>query len=501
MSLPLPVTQKYLLSLDLGTTNSKALLVNLATGEVVAQGVHGVEISFPAPGHVEQDAEQIWSATLAAIQVCTSKIDNGNITGITISNQRESVVAWDATTGTVLGPVLGWQDARQSEYCATLAAHATVIQAKTGLTLDPMFSAPKMRWLLDTQPQTAVASGQVRVGTIETFIVERLTGQFVAEAGNASRTLLLSLAGQDWDPTLLSLFGIPRAALATVVSSNHEFGVTRQGLDLPAGIPVVAIMADSHAALYLHAGEQRGHGKATYGTGTSVMVPANTATGDMARTVAWRTDKPTLAREGNILASGAALSWMAQILTGGDVTALGELAQNHTYDPSSFVPALSGLGAPYYDRNAAGLISGISAGTSRADLAYAAFDAVAQQVADVIESIEADPQTQIEVLHADGGASVSAFLMQLQADLLGRPVHVAQTAESSALGVALLGAEALGHKDARTNWAPALGHAVVVLPTKSSSWRQRHRNRWAQAIARSRGISVGEFLENDSKES
>lgn len=489
MTVPGTMHEGLVLALDQGTTNTKALLVDPVTGHLHARAARPVGIAFPAPGAVEQDAEELWSATLAAIADCLAQHPGAPIAAISIANQRETVVAWDARDGRVLGPALGWQDARTAAACQELRGAAGEVRARTGLDLDPMFSAPKMRWLLD---QAGGPSEHIRLGTIDTFLVERLTGSFVAEAGNASRTLLLDLASQQWAPDLLDLFGIPAGALAPIHPSAGELGRTRTGLPLPSGIPVLAVLADSHAALYLHSGGRPGEGKATYGTGSSVMVAAEQTTAPLgiASTLAWLTDHPVFAREGNIVASGAALAWMASLLTGGDVAALGRLAdQVPDAGNVAFVPAFSGLGAPYFDRSAVAVLAGMTGGTSPAILARAAFDAVAQQVADVIEAIESDGAAHLAVLHADGGATASELLMQTQADLLGRTVHVAATQEASALGAALLAARTLGASADQTGWGTGADGAVVT-PVLPATERARRRAAWADAISRARGEQV-----------
>lgn len=484
-----------ILALDQGTTNTKALLVEAASGRVVASAARRVGITFPAPGWVEQDADDLWAATEAAVDDVLRAADEPVLAGVAISNQRESVAVWEAD-GAPLGPVLGWQDARTAGACADLAERdpefAATVRTRTGLDLDPMFSAPKMRWLLDAVADAgAVRAGAIRVGTIDTYLLGRLTGEHATEAGNASRTLLLDLATQTWDEELCEAFGVPLAALAPVRRSDAELGRTLPGGRIPAGVPVLSVLADSHAALYHHAGGRPGEGKATYGTGSSIMVGAASAAAapsGVAATLAWLTDAPAFAREGNIVASGAALTWMAQILTDGDVVALGDLAAQAA-PGLAFVPAFSGLGAPYFDRGATGLLAGITGGTTRADLARAAFEAVAHQVCDVVEAMESDGAAHLDVLHADGGATASALLMQTQADLLGRPVRVSGEPEASALGAAMLAARGLGHDwSARAADGEAAQQAHrVVEPALDASARAARREAWRTAVDRSRG--------------
>ena len=489
------VRHGYLLAIDQGTTNTKAALVDPATGQILASSARAVGIEFPAPGWVEQDAEDLWSVTLAAVEGALAQAPDVPCLGIAISNQRESVVVWDRRTGKALGPVLGWQDARTAAWCAELAVARpdapALVRSRTGLSLDPMFSAPKMRWALDAARAAGVATADIALGTMDAWLVHRLTGEHATDAGNASRTLLLDLERLAWSPELLDLFGIPRATLPEIRGSDEGFGRTLGSGRLPAGIPVVAVLADSHAALYHHGCTAPGVGKATYGTGSSIMTPAtgpDPAPEGIATTLAWLVDGvPTYAREGNIVASGSALDWMAATLGapegisgGAHLTQLAE--QVDDAGGVSFVPAFSGLGAPYWDRGATGLLSGVTAGTSRAQLARAALEAVAHQVADVVEAIEADGRARIDTLHADGGATASRVLMQVQADLLGRAVLVADAPEASVLGAALLAARTLG----LTAWVPDPGSTVLPGPGD----RGERRRQWSRAVARSRGHAV-----------
>jgi glycerol kinase len=482
------------LALDQGTTNTKALLVAPATGAVVASAARPVGIAFPAPGWVEQDADQIVAATGEAIRACLAQVPGATPVAVSISNQRESVVAWSRSSGRAIGPVLGWQDARTADACDAIAARpgaATLVQERTGLALDPMFSAPKMRWLLDAAVSGGARRADVLLGTVDAWLVWQLTGELLTEVGNASRTLVLDLATRQWDPELLDLFGVPAGCLPAPRASDAGFGRTSGAHGVPSGIPVVAVLADSHAALYRHGSVRPGTGKATYGTGSSIMTPCSgpdAAPEGIATTLAWVTgDVPTYAREGNVIASGSALDWMATMLgappgrSGGAF--LSELAaQVPDSGGVSLVPAFTGLGAPYWDRSATGVLVGLTGGTSRGHLARAALESVAHQVADVVEAIESDGRARLDTLHADGGATASALLMQTQADLLGRPVVVGDVPEASALGAAMLAARTLGMDVA----APVPGRRVE--PTSGGAADRRAA--WARAVARSRGHAI-----------
>ena len=472
-----------ILSIDQGTTNTKAVLVDQA-GQVVGAGAAPVGLTSPRPGWVEQDAQDIWSSVLAAVAACRGADLVVPLAGVAVSNQRESVVAWRRSTGEPLGPVLGWQDRRTASWCSRLATPAADdrVRTRTGLRIDAMFSAPKFRWLLDQQPD--VPTSDVCLGTVEAWLVWRLTGgrRYAAEAGNASRTLLYDVRDLDWSAELCELFGVPIAALPEVQPSNGQFGQTSGVRGLPDGLPILAVLADSHAALYGQGGTVLGVAKATFGTGSSVMTPTATFVADrtgVPSTLAWLTEQPTYAREGNILSSGATLSWMAATLGLPSVAQLTALAADV---PDSegviLVPAFAGLGAPYWDREVRAGLSGMTTSTTRAHLARAAVDAVAHQVCDVVEEIDADQP--VKVLRADGGATASTLLMQTQADLLGRPVDVADVAEVSALGAASLGWARLGVSVPPVAATRSFG-AAMAEPE-----RLARRERWRHEVARAR---------------
>ena len=490
-----PAGTGVVLAIDQGTTNTKALLVEVDSGRVISEGSAPTGIRFPAPGWVEQGAQEIWLATLRAIADCVQKCPGVEVLGIGLANQRETAVCWSRSTGLPLAPALGWQDARTAEWCRALTLREpsapAVVRERTGLSLDAMFTAPKFRVLVERAVDGGADLDDVIVGTVDSWLIWNLTGEHVTEYGNASRTMLLGLESLAWDDQLLALFDIDARHLPQPRASDAGFGRTRSALGgIPAGVPVVAVLADSHAALYHHGCTAPGSGKATYGTGTSVMSPTSDhrpAPHGIATTLAWHVrGHVTYAREGNIVASGSALDWMAMTL-GGPAGAGGafltDLASTVTDSGGvSFVPAFSGLGAPHWDRAAVGVISGVTGGTTREQLALAALEAVAQQVADVVEAMEADQSARIENLHADGGATASRRLMQIQADLLGRPVTIADSAAASALGVARLAAERLGFIPPE----PTSGRRVE--PTSEN--RTDARRRWAQAISRSRGVPV-----------
>ncbi len=473
-----------IVAIDAGTSSVKALLVEVPTGAVLARASAPLSLHTPRPGWVEQDARELIDAVGVAAGEVLQRSPGVTVSGIAISNQRESVVAWDTATGKSVGPLLSWQDARMADFVAGFDDDVRhLVRQRTGLTLDAMFSAPKMRWLLDS-----VAGHDVRLGTVDSWIVHNLTASWSIEAGNASRTLLLDVATGTWDDELLEVFGIPRSALPEVSPSDADLGVTRGQPGIPDGIPVLSVLADSHAALYAQGTDTPGVGKATYGTGTSVMIPLAAlvpSAHGIDTTIAWWTTGPTYAREGNIVATGQALDWTARLLAAGDDRSggqiLGELARGAQDSGGvALVPAFTGLGAPHWDRSATAILSGMSATTSPAQVARAAFECVAHQVTDLVEAMTADGHVTVQQVHADGGASTSDLLMSVQADLLGLPVARARESALSALGAAHLAARRLGAA------LPPIDRDEPTTPTMSPTEREQARANWRVAVARSR---------------
>jgi glycerol kinase len=486
------------LAIDQGTTNTKAALVT-AEGQVVRVGSAPVGVTSPQAGWVEQDAMRIWASVLEAVASCagpstssghdstSSGHELAELAGIALSTQRESVVGWRGSTGEPLGPVIGWQDSRTASWCADVIDDRgrTLVHDRTGLRVDAMFSAPKFRWLLDHLP-AGVPVDDVRLGTVDSWLIWQLTGgvEHVCEAGNASRTLLYDVRSLDWSPELLDLFGISAGVLPAALASDVVFGRTAEVGMIPAGVPIVAVLADSHAALYGQGCTEPGMAKATYGTGSSVMTPvAQLPSSDspVPTTLAWLIGgNPTYALEGNILSSGATLAWAAELLTAGDVSDLLKLADTVPDSGGvTLIPAFSGLGAPHWDRDAHALLSGMTNGTQSPHLARAAVDSIAHQICDIVDVME-DMSGPLQTFRADGGATASELLMQTQADLLHRTVEVADVAEVSALGAAKLGWKVLGRGQ---DWPDrAAGRSYQGELTTAE--RESRRNAWAGEIAR-----------------
>lgn len=479
-----------ILAIDQGTTNTKALLVG-AQAKIVARASRPMTLAHPRPGWTEQNAEHIWASVAAVIEDLVAAAPGHRIAAVAISNQRETVVAWDARTGRPVAPAISWQCRRSSERCARLRAEGleAFVNERSGLGLDPLFPATKLAWLLEAIPEAAAlaTSGDLRVGTIDSWLLWNLTGGKVhaTDLSNASRTQLLNLRARDWDPDLAALFGVPLAALPRLQDSDSEFGRVAAGVSaLPADIPVRAIMGDSHAALFGHVQAAPGAVKATIGTGSSIMAATDSlvrSTHGLSSTIAWsQGGEAVYALEGNITVSGQAAAFATQLLGVADEQALTDLATSvETSDGVVFVPALAGLGAPHWDDRARGLFSGMTLGTRPAHVARATFEAMALQIVDVIEAMQADLAHPLREIRVDGGATRNAFLLQLLSDLLRRDVVRQDSPEASAMGVARMAGQALG-APMQVGGAPLLR----FTPGMADARRAQIQQSWRTAIAR-----------------
>ncbi|CAI0887840.1 FGGY family carbohydrate kinase [Serratia entomophila] len=439
-----------IVALDEGTSNAKAVVVD-RRGGVIAMASRPLTLITPQAGWVEQRGEVLLEASLAVLREAISLAGEQRIAAIAISNQRETAIGWRRSDGKPLGPALTWQCSRSADFCEQLRRDRQdgAIRRVTGLPVSPLFSASKMRWLLDHTPdgQRQAMNGDICLGTIDAWLLWHLSGgkAFCCDWSNAARTQLFNLAAGDWDDEMLTLFGIPRGALPQVRPSADAFGVTLGVPGIADGIPICAMMGDSHAALYGHALGRPGQIKATYGTGSSVMAPlAAPIAGltSLAATIAWHDgQRVQYALEGNIPHTGDAIAWMLETtgLGAADNALLSQLPAS-VADAGGvyFVPALTGAGAPWWDERARGVICGLSRSTRREHLVRASLEAIAYQIADVIEALRQQPEFVLHGLMADGGPSRNDWLMQFQADLLGCPVRRSTTTELSALGVALM---------------------------------------------------------------
>jgi len=453
-----------------------------------------MDIEYPQPGWVQQDAAAIWTAVRECIDEVMESAGSPALDGIGISNQRESGVAWDAATGTAIGPVVTWQCRRSTELCDLLrgAGRATEIQQRTGLPLDPGFTAGKWRWLLDQTPDgaTRAAQGEILLGTVDSWVLWNLTGgtAHATDVSNAARTQLMNLANGAWDPWLAEAFGVPLAALPEIRPSSANFGETVSLGALPAGVLIGSMVGDSHAALFGHAGFEPGAIKATYGTGSSLMMPTPTMlTSDagLASTVAWGLDATTYALEGNINVTGAAVGWAADFLGLDGPAAIAGLAAGVDSNEGVYlVPAFTGLGAPHWDDQARGLVSGLTRGTTSAHLARASVESIAYQVRDVFVAMQSSAEGALSVLMVDGGPTRNDQLMQFQADINGVPVQRNDTAELSAMGAAYLAGLASGVWTSLDEVAALPRATKRFEPAMDDGTRNQLLAGWQDAVAR-----------------
>lgn len=443
----------FIIAIDEGTTNAKAIAVSI-NGEMLAKGSVPLKLTHPQPGWAEQDPMEIWNAVESAVEICISSLAQEDIKGIAISNQRESVLIWERATGKPLTPLISWQCRRTESLCQEIAQQPTAAKLKeiTGSVLDPLFPASKIKWLLNYLENgfERAERGELCVGTVDVWLVWKLTNgkSFVTDYSNASRYQLFNLHTASWDDELLSLFGVPKACLPNIIPSSGFRGETANCHSLPNGIPVLSQAGDSHAALYGQCGFNDGVVKATYGTGSSLMTKTHTIPSidlGVSTTVAWHDDNLSFALEGNITHTGSALAFAAQMLGLDSVNRLSELAQSIKDNQGVyFVPALAGLGAPYWDTKARGIICGLTDAVTPATIARAAMESVAYQVADLFFAMEKTLGKKLETLSVDGGPTKNKWLMQFQADLLQRTIICGEIAEVSAFGAAFLAGKALG---------------------------------------------------------
>jgi glycerol kinase len=474
-----------ILAIDQGTSGTTCLVVD---GElrVRGRGHRALETFFPQPGRVEQDPDTIWQGVVeaAGAAVADAGIAARELQAIGITNQRETTVLWERRSSRPVGRAIVWQDRRTAERCARLPRE--LVRARTGLVPDPYFSASKLEWLL---AQTPLRPDTLAFGTVDSWLVWKLTdGQTHAiDHTNASRTMLLDLERLEWDDELLALFSIDRSLLPALHPSS---GVIAEGRILGQTLPIAGIAGDQQAALFGQCCFHPGQAKATYGTGSFVLAHVGAVTGPapeglLKTAVAVAPGgTPEYALEGAILASGAAIQWLRDGLGLISEAADSETLALHvdSSDGVYFVPALTGLGSPYWDPEARGLISGITRGTTREHIARAALEAIAFQVADVIATVPGE----LEVLRADGGATANRFLMQFQADVLGQPVDVAFEQESTALGAAALAALAVGLVPDVAALEQLRSPGVRYEPGAGQGAALRAREGWRTEIARAR---------------
>jgi glycerol kinase len=488
-----------ILALDAGTTGVTALVVS-DSGTVTARAHQEFAQHYPRPGWVEHRPEEIWQATLSATRDALAAAPAEPLAAVGVTNQRETAVLWDRTTLAAPRPAIVWQDRRTAEICRGLrdAGHETLVSDRTGLRLDPYFTATKLTWLADNDTAWAgVTAGQVAVGTVDSYLLARLSGGHLhaTDPSNASRTLLFDLDTGRWNEELCALLRVPITALPEIRPSSGEFGRTDPSQFLGLDLPIAGVAGDQQAALFGQACFDPGESKCTYGTGSFVL--ANTGpqvvrsdTG-LLSTVAWDLGSGLVyALEGSIFVTGAAIQWLRDGL--GIISSAAESESVARSVPDSggvvFVPALTGLGAPHWDPDARGLITGLTRGTTRAHLVRATLEAISYEVRDVIDVMTRDAGIDIPELSVDGGAAANNLLCELQATVLQRPVRRPQVTETTALGAAFLAGLATGvwsdPEELRATWK--LDRKFEPGADDPDGYR-----RWLDAIRRTRGSEQG----------
>ena len=486
----------FILSLDEGTTSARAALYDEA-GRVVSMESTPIACGYPHPGWVEQDAREIWRSQLDATRRLIEKtgIRPRDIVAAGITNQRETTVVWERSTGQPVAPAIVWQCRRTADYCAELAASldGPPVTAATGLVIDAYFSASKIRWILEHTPEarSKARDGELLFGTVDTWLIWNLTGGavHVTDPSNASRTMLMNLRTGKWDDDLLRIFDVPRAMLPAIRPSSGMVGTTTA---FGAEIPITGIAGDQQAALAGQACFRAGLSKNTYGTGCFALLHTGermpVSKHRLLATRAASTGAANFAIEGSVFIAGAAVQWLRDklglIATASDSEALAvSVADN---DGVYLVPAFVGLGAPHWDSGARGLLTGITAATSQAHIVRAALESIAYQVRELVAAMEADSGERLSELRVDGGAAVNNFLMQFQADILGRPIVRPVDIETTALGAAYLAGLACGFWKSVAEIESFWRADRRFEPQMDSAVRERLFGEWKSAVGRCR---------------
>jgi glycerol kinase len=486
----------HLLAIDQGTTGTTALVL-APNGAVSARVDVDFQQHFPAPGWVEHDADEIWRTVIetATAAVAKAGLQPKDVAAVGITNQRETVVAWERSTGRLLGRAIVWQDRRTAARCEAFraAGHSDQVRQLTGLVLDPYFSATKMQWLLENG--LSARAHDLCFGTIDSFLLWRLTAgqRHATDATNASRTLLMDLEHQTWSEQMCDMFGVPMSTLPEIVANAGIIGRSKGFAAVLDGTPIAGMAGDQHAALFGQACFETGNIKCTYGTGAFIVLNAGpqrpTSRHGLLETLAWKLPTgATYALEGSCFVAGAAVQWLRDglgiVASAAEVEALaGEV---DSCDGVVFVPALAGLGAPYWDAEARGLICGITRGTSRAHIARATLEGIAFQVDALVEAMRQDTGAPIQTLRVDGGAAANNLLMQLQADLSGLKVERPLDLETTARGAAMFAGLGVGMFTSPEDAARMIQTERQFGVRMNETRRVSERRRFAQAVARAR---------------
>jgi glycerol kinase len=491
-----------ILAIDQGTTGTTCLVFD-ERAELVGRAYREFPQYFPQPGWVEHDAAEIWEATdaVAGEALADAGARPGELAAVGITNQRETICVWDPATGRPLHRAIVWQDRRTAARCEELraAGYEPLVRERTGLVLDPYFSASKIEWLLEHVAglRERALAGRALFGTVDSWLIYKLTGEHLTDVSNASRTMLYDIGAGRWDPELLELFGVPERALPQVRASAGVLGTTKADALHGHAAPLAGVAGDQQAALFGQACTDPGMGKNTYGTGSFVLLNAGFAAPAPARgllsTVAWGVGAApgfacTYALEASIFVTGAAVQWLRDglgiIAHAAESEALA--ASLEANDGVYFVPALTGLGSPHWDPNARGTIVGLTRGSGRAHLARAALEAIAYQTVDAVRAMEDSAGiAPLRELRADGGATANRWLMQFQADVLGVPVVVPEVSETTALGAAYLAGVGVGLwtvSDVRDGWSERVRYESRMCDGE----RDALLAGWREAVARAR---------------
>jgi glycerol kinase len=494
------MSEKFILALDQGTTSSRSIVFD-KHGNIVSVAQKEFKQIFPQPGWVEHDAEEIWSTQFGTMAEAVAKanITMNQVAGIGITNQRETTVVWERSTGKPIYHAIVWQDRRTAAYCDELRVetrHAlslpAMIQQKTGLVIDAYFSGTKLKWILDNVPgaRAKAEKGELAFGTIDSWLVWKLTGGavHVTDVSNASRTMLLNIHDCAWDDDLLKLFSIPKSVLPEVKPSSKIYGTTGNIVS-EFKIPIGGIAGDQQAALFGQMCTQPGMVKNTYGTGCFMLMNTGTkaiaSKNNLLTTIAWQIDgKTEYALEGSVFIAGAVVQWLRDglkiIRTSGEVETLAATVKDS--EGVYIVPAFAGLGTPHWNQHARGSIFGLTRGSSNAHLAKAALDSIAYQTYDVLKAMEADAGISIAELRVDGGATVNNSLMQFQSDILNTKVIRPKVTETTALGAAYLAGLAVGYwknvDEIQRQWQVD----KIFSPSMNADKRNELMNGWQRAV-------------------
>jgi glycerol kinase len=489
---------RHVIAIDQGTTGTTVLVLD-ETLAVRGRGYREFRQIYPTPGWVEHDPEDIWASVLAALGQALAGIPPASIAAIGITNQRETSVLWDRTTGKAVHNAIVWQDRRTADRCADLRAAGKEARVKelTGLTLDPYFSGTKVSWMLANLSQVAAPAraGQLAFGTIDSYLLWRLTGGAVhaTDVTNASRTLLFDLHALEWSDELLELLGVPRAILPAVVASSGTAGVTAGVPGVPDGIPIAGLAGDQQSALFGQACFSPGDAKCTYGTGAFILMntgdrPVASKSG-LLTTVAWKlgTGELRYALEGSAFIAGAAVQWLRDGLQ--FFSSAAEIESLALSVPDSggviVVPAFAGLGAPHWRPDARGSITGLTRGTTRAHVARATLEGIALQNVDILRAMERDSGRALTVLKVDGGAAANDLLMQFQSDVLGVEIARPALVETTALGAAFLAGLGTGVWRDQAQVTQTWREERRFRPTADRAAIDAHLARWDAAVAKS----------------